>query len=170
MRINCSIDSLRKLGGCEHQGSWAFVPKSSQVHVRGQEASLQWIPIHQTCQTNATISNLPTTIYLLHELHSWSGLASPLQRHMIRQALDVNVAYIKHYGWLTTNFQSADEITAMSMQQLKDSVLRRVDGGHSRYIAYLALNPTLEKPSIYSTPTPTYKLHNASRLRMIRIS
>ena len=92
----------------------------------------------------------------------------PLQRHIIRQAVDAKCTYIKEYGWLATNFRSADEITAMSMQQLKDSVLRKADGGKSRYVAYLALNPTLERPSIYSTPTPTYKLHNASRLRMIR--
>ena len=91
----------------------------------------------------------------------------PLQRHIIRQALDANCSYIKQYSKLMMNYRCADEITMKSLQQLKDSVVQKAEAGHSRYVSYLALNPALERPVIYSVQTPTLKLHNASRLRMI---
>ena len=91
----------------------------------------------------------------------------PLQRYIIRKAMDANCTFIKHYNKLLELYQSADDVTDKSLQVMRDSVLMKAERGQSRYVTYLELNPNLQRPGIYTHVAPTYKLHHVTRIRMI---
>ena len=91
----------------------------------------------------------------------------PLQRHIIRQALDVKCTFVNHYTKLLRTYNSANDITDKSLQDMRDRIRLKAERGQSRYITYIELNPTLRRPQIYDSIVPTFKLHNATRIRMI---
>ena len=91
----------------------------------------------------------------------------PLQRYIIRKAMDVNCSFINHYNKLMETYGSADEVTDRSIQRMKESITTKAESGRSRYAAYLKLNPTLRPADIYTSTAPTYKLHHTTRIRMI---
>ena len=91
----------------------------------------------------------------------------PLLRHIIRQAMDCRCSYIKHYTNLLQKYNSEDEITEQSLQDMKDNVKMKASREQSKYVTYLQQNPTLTKPEIYTSFAPTYKVHHTSRIRMI---
>ena len=91
----------------------------------------------------------------------------PLQRYIIRKALDVKCSFIAQYTKLAGEYSSAEEITDRSLLRMKNQVLQKANLGQSRYVKYLELNPTLARPAMYSIYVPTTKLHKTSQLRMI---
>ena len=90
----------------------------------------------------------------------------PLQRYIIRKAMDVNCSYIRYYTRLANTFTSAAEITEKSLKSLKDEVESKANGGKTKYQTYIEINPSLSRPTIYEKSTPTYKLQNVTRLRI----
>ena len=91
----------------------------------------------------------------------------PLQRYIIRKAMDVNCSFITYYTTLANNYTSANEIIEKSLKNLADEVELKANRGKTRYETYIQINPTLSRPTVYDTTTQTYKLHNVTRLRMI---
>ena len=91
----------------------------------------------------------------------------PLQRHIIRQAVDVNCPYINHYKKLISDYTNADEIIENSLREMKSSIIKKAENQKTRYISYLQVNPTLSRPSIYSFYVPTSMLQKTSQLRLI---
>ena len=91
----------------------------------------------------------------------------PLQRYIIRKALDVKCPYILHYIKLRENYSSGDEVTEKSLQKMKDSIMEKAMKEKSRYMSYVQLNPNLSRPEIYSRFIATYKLQKTSQLWMI---
>ena len=91
----------------------------------------------------------------------------PLQRHIIRQAMDVRCTYVNHYIKLLRTFNSADDITEKSLQDMREKIHLKADRGQSKYATYIKLNPLLRRPNIYDSIVPTYKLHHTTRIRMI---
>ena len=91
----------------------------------------------------------------------------PLLRHIIRQAMDARCSFVNHYIKLMERYNSADEITEKSLQDMRDAIRFKAGRGQSRYLSYIALNPTLNRPDIYDSIVPTYKLHHTTRIRMI---
>ena len=91
----------------------------------------------------------------------------PLQRYIIRKALDVSCSFITHYTKLTNQYSSAEEITTHSLEVLKNDVMKKASLGQSRYVTYVTTNPTLTRPKIYSKYVPTVKLHKTTQLRLV---
>ena len=91
----------------------------------------------------------------------------PLQRYIIRKALDVNYSFVTHYTKLANQYSSAEEITTQSLEVLNNDVMKKASLGQSRYVTYLATNPTLTRPKIYSKYVPTVKLHKTTQLRLV---
>lgn len=91
----------------------------------------------------------------------------PMQRYIIRQALDSNCPFIRHYVQLSSKYNTADEITEKSLIEMQNSIKRKADADHSRYQSYLEMNPSLMRPNVYNRYVPTYKLSLVSRLRMV---
>ena len=92
----------------------------------------------------------------------------PLIRHIIRQAIiNARCSFINHYINLTERYNSADEITEKSLQDMRNAIRFKAERGQSRYVTYIALNPTLNRPEIYDLIVPTFKLHHTTRIRMI---
>ena len=91
----------------------------------------------------------------------------PLQRHIIRQAMDARCPFINHYVKLMEKYDCANDITETSLQEMRDKIRMKADRGQSRYVTYTELNPTLRRPEIYDHFVPTFKLHNTTRIRMI---
>ena len=91
----------------------------------------------------------------------------PLQRHIIRQAMDVRCTFVNHYIKLMENYNSPNDITEKSLHEMRDRIRLKAERGQSRYATYIVLNPTLRRPEIYDNYVPTYKLHHTTRLRMI---
>ena len=50
---------------------------------------------------------------------------------------------------------------------MRDTVRLKAGRGQSRYLTYIALNPTLNRPDIYDSIVPTFKLHHTTRIRMV---
>ena len=91
----------------------------------------------------------------------------PLQRHIIRTAMDARCPFIAHYTRLVHTYTSAESIIQQSLQKLKSDIIAKANKLQSRYISYQKINPTLSKPNIYNTIIPTFKQQLTSRLRMI---
>ena len=90
----------------------------------------------------------------------------PLQRHIIRQAMDARCTYINHYIKLMDKYNTPNDITEASLQDMRNRIRLKAERGQSRYATYIKLNPTLRRPDIYDHFVPTFKLHNTSRIRM----
>ena len=91
----------------------------------------------------------------------------PLQRYIIRKAIDARCSFINHYVKLGEVYASADDITKTSLDRLKEDVMKKANRGQSRYVSYLEINPTLDRPILYSSHFPTAKIHKTTQLRMI---
>ena len=73
----------------------------------------------------------------------------PLLRHIIRQALDARCPFINHYVKLLQTYNSANDITKKSIQDLRDKIQLKAGRGQSRrYLTYIEINPTLSRPDI----------------------
>ena len=81
--------------------------------------------------------------------------------------MNARCSFINHYINLTERYNSADEITEKSLQDMRDAIRFKAGRGQSRYVTYIALNPTLNRPEIYDLIVPTFKLHHTTRIRMI---
>ncbi len=90
----------------------------------------------------------------------------PMQRYIIQKALDVNSSFIKHYTDLNTKYKNPEDITAESMTELRNMVLRKGESSN-KYKSFLVMNPSLSRPTLYSTYIPTDKLHAVSHLRLV---
>ena len=86
---------------------------------------------------------------------------------IIRQALDARCPFINHYVKLLQTYNSANDITEKSIQDMRDKIQLKAGRGQSRYLTYIEINPTLSRPDIYDSIVSTHKLHHTSRLRMI---
>ena len=117
--------------------------------------------------------NKPTLISIVHKRqykfykNCTQDRDWPLQRHIIRQALDSRCTFIIHYVKLLQTYNSANDITEKSLQDMRDRIRLKAGRGQSRYVTYIELNPTLSRPEIYDSIVPTYKLHHTTRIRMI---
>ena len=60
----------------------------------------------------------------------------PMQRFIIRNALDSNCNFIKHYVNLNKIYKNPEDITKESLSALKDNVQHKADANHPRYQAY----------------------------------
>ena len=89
----------------------------------------------------------------------------PLQRYIIRKAMDVNCSHIGYCTRLANTFTSAAEITEKSLKRLKDEVESKANGGKTKYQTYIEINPSLSRPTIYEKSTPTYKSQIKNRNR-----
>ena len=91
----------------------------------------------------------------------------PMQRYIIRKAMDANCSFINHYMELNTKYNDPEDITRESMINLRDSVTAKANLNRSRYVAYSKMNPSYQRPSLYDTYIPTYKLQAVSRIRVV---
>ena len=88
----------------------------------------------------------------------------PMQRYVIRKAIDSRCPFINHYVSLHSKYNSPEDITRESMTMLRDSVRLKASQNRSRYVSYLLMNPSLQRPLIYNQYIPTYKLHAVTRI------
>ena len=91
----------------------------------------------------------------------------PMQRFIIRKALDSNCNFIKHYVNLNKIYKNSEDITKETLSALKDNVQQKANANHPRYQAYLLMNSSLTRPSIYSRDVPSNKLIFVSQIRMV---
>ena len=91
----------------------------------------------------------------------------PMQRYIIRKALDTNCKYIRHYVHLQEIYDNPEDITIASLSALKDIVNQKAASNHSRYQTYLAINPSLVRPSLYDRYVPSHKLCSVTQFRMV---
>ena len=91
----------------------------------------------------------------------------PMQRYIIRKAIDSNSPFIKHYIDLNRQFKNPNYITDVSLKNMQSQIRQKADSNKSRYITYLKLNPTLSRPKIYNSYIPTKQLLLLTRIRNI---
>ena len=91
----------------------------------------------------------------------------PLQRYIIRKALDSKCPFIRHYVKLSDAYTSAEEVTEKSMADIKNTVLQKAQQGKSKYVAYLEMNPTMCKPEMYMKHVAANKMQKTAQLRLI---
>ena len=96
-----------------------------------------------------------------------SGNDFPLQRYIIKLAVDSKCSFIDHYVQLDLKYREPEDITAESLSQMKQSIEKKANNNKSRYKAYLEMNPTLSRPNIYSRYIQTFKLLPVIRLRTV---
>ena len=90
----------------------------------------------------------------------------PMQRYIIRLALDCKCSYINHYERLKARYKDPDDITKESIQKMKDTIQKKALT-QSRYKAYVKMNPLLERPYSYNHYVPMNALKLVSRLRCV---
>lgn len=90
-----------------------------------------------------------------------------MQRFIIRKAIDFNCQFINHYITLNEKYNSPQEITESSIKFMQQEIIRKANLGRSKYLTYLDINPTLQRPDIYNTYIPTFKLHKVTQLRLV---
>merc|ERR1712002_346015 len=86
---------------------------------------------------------------------------------IIKQAVDARCSFINHYIQLDLKYTTPEDISVESLSLMKQSIERKASIGRSRYKSYLAMNPTLTRPSVYNRYIPTYKLLPVIRLRTV---
>ena len=91
----------------------------------------------------------------------------PMQKYIIKQAVDSRCSYINHYIQLDLKYETPDDIGTESLIRMKQLIENKASLGKSRYKSYLAMNPTLSRPNIYKQYIPTYKLVSVIRLRTV---
>ena len=91
----------------------------------------------------------------------------PMQRYIIRRGIDANCTFINHYMELDNKYNTPDDIVKESFTDLQNSVTFKANLNRSKYVAYLKMNPSLQRPSLYDRYIPTYKLQSVSRIRMV---
>ena len=91
----------------------------------------------------------------------------PLQRYIIRKAIDTNCSFIMYYTKLASNYTSAAGISEESIKMLKDELEWKAYLGKTRYQTYIEMNPTLTRANIYDKYIQTHKLQNVTWLRII---
>ena len=91
----------------------------------------------------------------------------PMQRYIIRKAMDNNCSFIKHYIELSKQFQTPNEITEKSLKLMQDQIRQKANNNKSKYKTYITINPTLCRPTIYDCYIPTHKLLLITRIRTI---
>ena len=79
-----------------------------------------------------------------------AGKDWPLQRYIIRKAMDVNCSYILHYQKLVSDYTSGKQIVEKSLDKLKRNIEIKSTQGKSKYQSYMSINPTLSRPNIYN--------------------
>ena len=89
----------------------------------------------------------------------------PMQRFIIRKALDTNTAFIKHYVHLSEKYEKPDDILKASLTEMQEKVRAKAD--RSKYKAFIEMNSLLKRPDIYNLYIPTHKLHCVTRLRAV---
>ena len=97
----------------------------------------------------------------------WFQKDLPMQRYIIRKALDNNCTFINHYVKLNEKYENPEDVTKQSLQNLKEIVRRKAQENHSKYKTYLSINPSLSKPSFYDRYVPSYKLASTTQLRLV---
>ena len=91
----------------------------------------------------------------------------PMQRYIIRKALDANSSFIKHYVNLHQQYNDKPEdIPSASFTKLKDAVKQKSET-QSKYKSFVEMNILLTRPDIYNRYIPTHKLNNVVRLRCV---
>ena len=91
----------------------------------------------------------------------------PLQRYIIRKALDSNCSFIMHYVELDSSYNCPEDITKQSLIAMQNSIQTKAAANHSRYKTYLEINPLLKRPVFNERYIPMHKLQKINRLRMI---
>ena len=91
----------------------------------------------------------------------------PMQRFIIRKALDSKSSFIKHYLSLSRKYEDPDEITKESLSNMVNTIREKANLNHSRYKSYLKLNPSLTRSGLYNRYLPYYKLREVTRLKVI---
>ena len=90
----------------------------------------------------------------------------PMLRYIVNQSRTHHSNFITHYDNLIKTYVSAEEITEKSMADIRDSINQKALQGRSKFCKYLEINPGLDKPNIYESDIPTYKLHQLTKLRV----
>ena len=89
----------------------------------------------------------------------------PMQRFIIRKALDNNSSFIQHYIKLHEKYNHPEDIPTNSMNEMKEQVFRKMN--QSKFESYLRMNPSLIRPDIYNQYSPVHKLQYVTRLRTV---
>ena len=71
-------------------------------------------------------------------------------RHIINEARRHNLKEIRHYDTLLAKYNCKEAIISEFHENIKNSVRSKAIAGRSKYQTYLAVNPGLETPQIYS--------------------
>ena len=91
----------------------------------------------------------------------------PMQKYIIKQAVDSRCSFINHYINLDLKYTKPEDISTESLYRMKQSIEKKAANGKSRYKSYLTMNPILSRPNIYNRYIPTYKLLPVIRLRTV---
>ena len=91
----------------------------------------------------------------------------PMQRFIIRKALDSKSSFIKHYVALSRKYNDPDEITKESLSNIANIIREKATSNHSKYQSYMKMNPSLTRPNLYDCYFPFYKLREVTRLRIV---
>ena len=89
----------------------------------------------------------------------------PMQRFIIRKALDHDSSFIKHYVKLHETYDHPDDIPNKSMTEIKENILQKLN--QSKFASYLQMNPSLSRPAIYDKYNHVHKLQLVTRLRTV---
>ena len=70
--------------------------------------------------------------------------------YAIALAKQLGLKEVKHYEKLITTFQSTEEIKNKFIEETKLSIRRKAERGQSKFATYMTVNPTLDKPKIFT--------------------
>ena len=115
----------------------------------------------------ATITSIVYKRQLKFFRKCMNGDDLPMQKLIIKQAMESNTGFSDHYAKLDSKYNVPEDITAESLMKMKQSIVSKASNNKSRYISYLSMNPTLSRPDIYNRCTPFYKLLPVIRLRTV---
>ena len=91
----------------------------------------------------------------------------PMQRFIIRKALDADSSFIKHYVNLSEKYADPDQIPMQSLTDLREEITSKAAENRSKYKSFIEMNPLLKRPDLYDSYIQTYKLNYVTRLRSI---
>ena len=91
----------------------------------------------------------------------------PMQRFIIRKALDADSSFIKHYVNLSEKYADPDQIPMLSLTELREEIKSKAAENRSKYKSFIEMNPLLKRPDLYDSYIQTYKLNYVTRLRSI---
>ena len=77
------------------------------------------------------------------------GSGSGGKASLVMKDTTKNTPFIKYYEKSYTENSSAEAIKSKFHENTKKRIREKAKNGHSNYITYLELNPSLERPDVY---------------------